>query len=111
MIVYGRFSKWMPRTLAFLFCLCVSVLPFRAQVQKPPAGQKTEQAAKPIRVGVGLVQTDVMVFDHQNRFVDNLKPEEFELKVDGIEQPISFFELVSSGSPHDEEIWAKDEGK
>jgi VWFA-related protein len=62
-------------------------------------------------VGVGLVQTDVMVFDRENRFVDNLKPEEFELKVDGVVQPISFFELVSSGSPHDEEIWAKAEGK
>jgi VWFA-related protein len=111
MIAHDRFSKWMPRTLAFLFCLTVSALPFRAQVQKPPAGQKTEQAAKPIRIGVGLVQTDVTVFDRENRFVDNLKPDQFELKVDGVEQPIAFFELVASGSPHDEEIWAKAEGK
>lgn len=111
MIAHDRFSKWMPRTLAFLFCLTVSALPFRAQVQKPPAGQKTEQAAKPIRIGVGLVQTDVTVFDRENRFVDNLKPDQFELKVDGVEQPIAFFELVASGSPQDEEIWAKAEGK
>ncbi len=90
--------------------MCLAI-PFRAQVQKPPAGQKTEQAAKPIRIGVGLVQTDVTVFDRKNRFVDNLKPDQFELKVDGVVQPISFFELVSSGSPHDEEIWAKAEGK
>jgi len=111
MIGFGRFSKWMPRTLAFLFCLSVFALPFRAQAQKPPAGQKTEPAPKTIRVGVGLVQTDVTVFDRENRFVDNLKPDRFELKVDGIEQPIAFFELVASGSPHDEEIWAKAEGK
>jgi VWFA-related protein len=111
MIVYGQFSKWMPRTLAFLVCLCVCALPLRAQVQKPPAEQKTEQAAKPIRIGVGLVQTDVTVFDRENRFVDNLKPDQFELKVDGVVQPISFFELVSSGSPHDEEIWAKADRK
>lgn len=77
------------------------------QGQKSAAGQKKE----PIRIGVGLAQTDVMVFDRQNRFVGNLKPEQFELKVDGIAQPISFFELVSTGSPHDEEIWAKAEGK
>jgi VWFA-related protein len=111
MILCGLFSKSMPRTLAFLFYLCVCALPFHALAQKPPAGQKTEQAAKPIRIGVGLVQTDVTVFDRENRFVDNLRPGQFELKVDGVVQPISFFELVSSGSPHDEEIWAKAEGK
>ncbi len=60
-----------------------------------------------IRVSVALVQTDVMVFDQDNNFVDNLKPEQFELRVDGEIQPVSFFDLVYAGTPHDEEIWAK----
>jgi VWFA-related protein len=107
---HSRSIRLITRIFSFLL-LWRAALPSCAQVEKPPAGQKTEQADKQIRVSVTLVQTDVMVFDRQNRFVDDLKPEQFELKVDGIVQPISFFELVSSGSPHDEEIWAKAEGK
>ena len=91
-----------------VLCLATGL---HGQGQISAAGQKTEQAGKAIRVGVGLVQTDVMVFDRENRFVENLRPEQFELKVDGIVQPISFFELVSTGTAHDEEIWAKAEGK
>jgi hypothetical protein len=64
------------------------------------------KAGKPIRVTVGLVQTDIMVFDRQGHFVPDLKKDQFELRVDGKVQPISFFEMVSAGSPHDEQIWA-----
>ncbi|MBZ5495263.1 MAG: VWA domain-containing protein [Acidobacteriia bacterium] len=87
------------------------VPPLRAQVQKLPPGQKAEPSGAAIRVNVALVQTDVMVFDRQGHFVSDLKPEQFELRVDGKVQPISFFELVSAGSSHDEEIWAKAEAK
>jgi VWFA-related protein len=51
-----------------------------------------------IRVNTELVQTDVMVFDKQGRFVDGLKPQQFALKVDNKPQTISFFEQVTSGS-------------
>lgn len=111
MIVSGRTVRWMLRTATFLSCLVLAAVPFHSAAQKPTAAQKTAQMSKPIRVGVGLVQTDVMVFDRQNRFVDNLRAEQFELRVDGIVQPISFFELVSSGSAQDEEIWARAERK
>jgi VWFA-related protein len=60
---------------------------------------------------VGLVQTDVVVFDRQGHFVPDLQKEQFELRINGKVQPIQFFEMVSAGSPHDEEIWAKAEGK
>src|SRR5882724_2477519 len=49
-----------------------------------------------IRVNTELVQTDVMVFDKQGRFVDGLKTEQFELKIDKKPQTISFFERVTS---------------
>jgi VWFA-related protein len=71
------------------------------------SGQNPSQQPHRIRVGVALVQTDVMVFDRNNRFVDDLKPEQFDFRVDGKAQPISFFDLVYSGTPRDEEIWAK----
>jgi VWFA-related protein len=51
-----------------------------------------------LRVSTELVQTDVSVFDKSGKFVDNLKPDQFLLKVDGRPQPISFFERVVAGS-------------
>jgi len=72
-----------------------------AQTQNPPAGQNPPQAGT-IRVKVGLVQTDIMVFDKQGHFVPDLKMEQFEFRVDGKVQPLPFLEMVSAGSPHDE---------
>jgi len=91
-----------------LLCLLV---PHYSPAQKAASGQKAGQADHTIRVNVGLIQTDVMVFDRQGHFVPDLKLEQFELRVDGKVQAISFFEMVSAGSPHDEEIWAKAESK
>jgi VWFA-related protein len=64
--------------------------------QTKPA-QPTEAQDEVIRVNTELVQTDVMVFDKQGRFVDGLKPEQFELKIDHKPQQIAFFERVASG--------------
>ena len=55
-----------------------------------------------IRVDTTLVQTDVMVFDKKGHFVDGLKPDQFELKIDNKPQPIAFFERVSSASQREE---------
>jgi len=97
--------------LSFSLLLLYAVSrPVYPQAQTPPPGQK-QQAEPTIRVKVGLVQTDVMVFDRQGHFVPDLKLDQFELRVDGKVQPISFMELVSAGSLHDQEIWAKEEGK
>ncbi len=51
-----------------------------------------------MRVNTELVQTDVMVFDKKGNFVDGLRPDQFELKIDSKPQPIAFFERVTSGS-------------
>ncbi len=81
-------------------CLCAHLS------SQPLSSQKKEQSGQIFRVNVGLVQTDVMVFDRQGRFVPDLRLEQFELRVDGKVQPLAFLELVSAGSAHDEEIWA-----
>ena len=44
-----------------------------------------------------LVQTDVIVLDRKGRFVDNLQREQFELRLDGTPQHISFFERAQAG--------------
>lgn len=63
--------------------------------QKPetPAGD----AQDVIKFETSLVQTDVMVFDKNGRFVDGLKPEQFQLKINNTQREISFFERVTSG--------------
>ncbi len=55
-----------------------------------------------LRISTELVQTDIMVFDKQGNFVDNLRPEQFELRVDGKPQAISFFERIMAGSANEE---------
>ena len=43
-----------------------------------------------------------MVFDKHGQFVNGLRPQDFDLHIDGKSQPISFFELVSTGSANEE---------
>jgi VWFA-related protein len=78
--------------------LCLLSPATHALAQEPTADQTDEV----IRINTELVQTDVMVFDKQGRFVDNLQREQFELRVDGKPQPISFFDRVAAGSASEE---------
>jgi VWFA-related protein len=63
---------------------------------------KPAEADDVVRVTTEIVQTDVSVFDKGGKFVDNLKRDQFELKVDGRVQPISFFERVVAGSVNED---------
>ena len=81
-----------------LFVLCVLLVAASAPAQTSP--QKPATAPDDvIRVDTELVQTDVMVFDKQGRFVEGLKPEQFSLKIDSKPTAISFFERVTAGKP------------
>jgi len=51
-----------------------------------------------VRVSTTLIQTDVMVFDKDGKFIEGLKPEEFQIKVNGAPVNISFLEMVTTGS-------------
>jgi peptidase E len=66
--------------------------------QDPSQGQSSDEV---LRIDTELVQTGVTVFDDRGRFVDGLKREDFELRVDGRPVPISFFENILAGSPRD----------
>ncbi|HWN11334.1 MAG TPA: VWA domain-containing protein [Pyrinomonadaceae bacterium] len=67
----------------------------RASAQNP--AQNSQQPDDVVRVNVELVQTDVMVFDERGNFVE-VKPEQFKLRLDGAERPISLISRVTSGS-------------
>ena len=72
------------------------------QTKPEPSGE----AQDVIKFDTSLVQTDVMVFDKKGRFVDGLRPEQFQLKVNNTDREISFFEIIKSGgfTSHREEL-------
>ena len=72
----------------------------------PKAFGQQQTAAPPtddvVRVKTELVQTDLTVVDKRGRFVDGLKAEQFELRVDAKSQSLAFFEQVAAGSSAEE---------
>lgn len=80
--------------LSILFLLSATV---HGQDTQPQGAQ--ERADEVLRINTDLVQTDVSVFDGKGKFVEGLTREQFELKVDGRAQPISFFDRLQAGSP------------
>src|SRR5260221_10313493 len=87
----GKLASWVLRTLFILAALWV-----QGRAQNPPA--KQNQPVDVIRINTELIQTGVVVLDKHGHFVDGLQPEQFELKVEGKPQPISFFEQIKAGS-------------
>jgi VWFA-related protein len=95
--------KDFPRTFAAAraaLALCLVAMPLRARGQSQPQAQRGGEDV--VRVETDLVQTDVMVFDKSGKFVDGLKREQFEVKVDGQIVPVQFFERITAGSPREE---------
>jgi VWFA-related protein len=99
-----------PRLLLSLAAVCLLLAPLAPRAQEA-AKPSSQEAAKPaqketdeevVRISSDLVQTDVMVFDKGGKFVDGLKPEQFELKVDGRPQQIVFFERIQAGTVNED---------
>ena len=80
-----------------LICLLATPAGAFSQTQTP-----TRDQTEVIRVFTQLIQTDVMVFDKDGNFKDNLRREDFELRIDGKVKPIEFFERVAAGSANEE---------
>ena len=81
-----------------LAALCLNA-PAQEPVRTTPPAKDDEDV---VRISTELVQTDVMVFDKGGKFVDGLKPEQFELKVDGRPQQVVFFERVEAGTVNED---------
>ena len=87
--------------LSLLFVLTLwSTTP--AQTTPPPAKPQDDV----VRVYTELVQTDVMVFDKQGKFVNGLTADNFELRIDGKPRPIQGFELIKAGSDEESQLAA-----
>ena len=85
--------------MALLVCL-LSDSPVGSRIGHGQTNQKDQSDV--LRVYTEIVQTDVMVFDKQGRFVDGLKNSDFELRIDGKPKPVEFFEKVTTGSISEE---------
>ena len=87
---------------SLLFITCLLLFPAVVFSQTKPAPQPSPpprgEAEDVIKFETSLVQTDVMVFDKDGRFVSGLKPEQFQLKINNTQREISFFEAIRSGA-------------
>ena len=84
--------------LLFAFVVAAAAVPAFGQNPSPAPAQTPSEADEVLRVSTNLVQTDVTVVDRKGKFVDGLRLEQFEIKVDGQVQPIDFFERLIVGS-------------
>ena len=85
------------RSLTYHRALVFScALLFAPAISAQTQPQKPAEQGDVIRVNTELVQTDVMVFDKKGHFVDGLTGDQFELKINGKQTPVSFFERVTS---------------
>src|SRR5436190_353970 len=102
MIARSSFS-WHTYLFA-MTCVFVSTLSvFAQETPQPPPPKRPDDV---IRVFTELVQTDVMVFDKQGKFVNGLTRDNFELRVDGKVKPIHSFELITAGSNEEAQLAA-----
>lgn len=93
------------KTRLCLLVVCLVALSTTARAQEPQQ-QGEPQAGDVLRINTELVQTEVLVLDAQERFVEGLGRDQFELRVDGKPATISFFERVSAGSVKEEQLAA-----
>lgn len=71
-----------------------------------PQNPRPTQQEEVVRVYTELVQTDVMVFDKEGHFVNGLRPENFELRIDGKVRPIQSFDQIKAGSDEETQLAA-----
>ena len=88
-----------------LLTICLLTLGSAAQAQQPQP-QPTRSPDDVVRVYTELVQTDVMVFDKQGKFVKDLTRDNFELRIDGKPRPIEAFEVITAGSDEESQLAA-----
>src|SRR3954468_11259867 len=91
-------------TLIAIACLCLLSLTAHAQKKKPTPTPSPVEPEDVVRVNTELVQTDVMVFDKQGKFVSGLQRDQFELLVADKPQPIDLFESVVTGGRAEEKV-------
>jgi VWFA-related protein len=104
-------SSYSSKLIALLFVVIVlgaTILPSSLAQESNPKAQRPrqvfpkgeQQADEIIKVDTDLVSLDVVASDFEGRPIRNLRQEDFKLYVDGVEQPLAFFQIERrSGEP------------
>src|SRR6187431_2115743 len=98
---FSKSAKYLFSACVLAVCLVTSG--FVAEAQQP---QPTQSRYDVVRTYTELVQTDVMVFDKQGKFVKDLTKDNFELRIDGKPRPLQAFELITAGSDEESQLAA-----
>ncbi len=101
----GPKLPWHTHFLALVCLLATNQIIF-GQATPEPKPPTAKAADDVIRVFTELVQTDVMVFDKQGKFVNGLTRDNFELRVDGKIKPLQSFDLITAGSDEEAQLAA-----
>ena len=83
-----------------IICFFVQLLALRSQ-----------EPNETLRISTRLAETDVLVLNKQGEFVEGLKSDQFELRINGKRRGISFFDQVMAGSASEEDQIAVARGK
>jgi VWFA-related protein len=104
-------SSYSSKLMALLFVVIVlgaTTLPSSLAQESNPKAQRPrqvfpegeQQSDEIIKVDTDLVSLDVVASDLEGRPIRNLRQEDFKLYVDGVEQPLAFFQIERrSGEP------------
>jgi VWFA-related protein len=104
-------SSYSSKLIALLFVVIVlgaTTLPSSLAQESNPKAQRPrqvfpegeQQSDEIIKVDTDLVSLDVVASDLEGRPIRNLRQEDFKLYVDGVEQPLAFFQIERrSGEP------------
>src|ERR1051325_1482975 len=98
-------------TVVVLLCLSSVAAQQKKPSPSPAPSPNPAEVEDVVRISTELVQTDVMVFDKDGKFVSGLQPEQFELFVEGQPQPIGFFESVVAGGRNEVKALRAGSGK
>jgi Ca-activated chloride channel homolog len=79
--------------------LCLAQDESKAKRPRRVLPAKVQEPDDVLKIDTDLVSVDVAVTDAAGRPVRNLRQEDFKLYTDGVEQPVSFFQMEQRGEP------------
>lgn len=83
-------------SLIFLFVFAFSSLNAQTPAQKPQQEVQPADENDIVRITTNLIQVDAVVTDKNGKLVTNLKPEDFEIEVNGKPQKITNFSFIQA---------------
>ena len=107
-MIKSHYSRKLISLLSVVTLFCATTLPSLLAQESDPKRQRPrqvfpkndEQPDEVVKIDTDLVSLDVIASDIEGRQVRNLRQEDFKVYIDGVEQPLAFFQVERrSGQP------------